>query len=164
VKVIGVDPGLTRAGWAVVEAHGSRLTAVSFGTFHGEGGDAPAQLASLHRRLAEQIAEHRPAAMAVERIFFNKNARTAIRVGQASGVALCAGAEAGIPVFEYGPLEVKRAVVGVGDATKTQVSYMVQRILGLDEAPDTPDAADALALAVCLLHNAPWTRAAQVAR
>jgi crossover junction endodeoxyribonuclease RuvC len=164
VRVIGVDPGLTRAGWAVVDQHGSRLQPIEFGTFHAEGTDAPAQLASLHRRLAEAIGTHRPAAMAVERIFFNRNARTAIRVGQASGIALCAGAEARIPVFEYGPLEVKRAVVGVGDASKTQVSYMVQRILGLGEAPDTPDAADALALAVCLLHNAPWTRAAQAAR
>jgi crossover junction endodeoxyribonuclease RuvC len=164
VRVIGVDPGLTRAGWAVVDQHGSRLTAVGYGTFHAEGNDAPAQLASLHRRLGLAIAKHKPAAMSVERVFFNRNARTAIRVGQASGIALCAGAEARIPVFEYGPLEVKHAVVGVGDATKNQVGYMVQRILGLAESPDTPDAADALALAVCLLHNAPWTRAVEAVR
>lgn len=164
MRVIGVDPGLTRAGWAAVEQRGSKLTALGFGTFHAEGADPAAQLASLHRRIAAAVAEHTPAAMAVERVFFNRNVRTAIRVGQASGVALCAGAEAGIPVFEFGPLEVKQAVVGVGSADKKQVGFMVQRILGLDAAPDTPDAADALALAVCLLHNAPWTRRVEAAR
>ena len=164
MRVIGVDPGLTRAGWAVVEQTGSRLGAIEFGTFHAEGADPAAQLASLHRRLTAAIRKHRPAAMAVERVFFNKNVRTAIRVGQASGVALCAGAEARIPVFEYGPLEVKRAVVGVGDASKEQVIYMVKRIVSLETDPDTPDAADALALAVCLLHGAPWTRSVEAAR
>lgn len=164
MRVIGVDPGLTRAGWAVVEQRGGRLAAVEFGTFHAQGADPSAQLASLHRRLATAIKKHRPSAMAVERVFFNKNVRTAIRVSQASGVALCAGADARIPVFEYGPLEVKRAVVGVGDASKDQVTYMVKRILSLEADPDTADAADALALAVCLLHGAPWTRAVEAAR
>ena len=91
--------------------------------------------------------------MAVERLFVTRNQRTAIRVGQASGIALLVAAEAGIPVAEYGPLQVKQAVVGVGSATKDQVSFMVRRLLGLTERPDTADASDALALAICHLHS-----------
>jgi crossover junction endodeoxyribonuclease RuvC len=152
VRVIGVDPGLTRAGFAVVDEKAGRLVALEHGTIRGSG-EVPDQLAALRARLAEAIATHRPDEMAVERLFVTRNQRTAIRVGQASGVALLAAAEAGIPVVEYGPLQVKQAVVGVGSATKDQVSFMVRRILALAERPDTADAADALALAICHLHS-----------
>lgn len=153
MRVLGVDPGLTRAGFAVVEQSGGKLKAIEFGTVRAEGGDIPAQLAFLRSRLAEAVARHRPEAMAVERLFVTRNQRTAIRVGQASAMALLVAAEAGIPVTEYGPLQVKQAVVGVGSATKDQVSFMVGRILGLAERPDTPDASDALALAICHLNS-----------
>jgi crossover junction endodeoxyribonuclease RuvC len=149
---MGVDPGLTRAGFAIVEQAGGRLKALEFGTIRGAG-EVAAQLAALRARLAEAISTHRPDEMAVERLFVTRNQRTAIRVGQASGVALLAAAEGGIPVTEYGPLQVKQAVVGVGSATKDQVGFMVRRILGLAEQPDTADAADALALAICHLHS-----------
>jgi crossover junction endodeoxyribonuclease RuvC len=152
VRVIGVDPGLTRAGYAVVEQVSGRLRSVEYGTIRGSGAVSD-QLAALRIRLADAISAHRPDEMAVERLFFTRNQRTAMRVSQASGVAMLAAAEAGIPVVEYGPLQVKQAVVGVGSATKDQVSFMVRRILSLTERPDTADAADALALAICHLHS-----------
>ena len=152
MKVIGVDPGLTRAGFAVVEQVGSKLRPLEYGTIRGAG-EIPQQLAALRARLAQAIETHRPDEMAVERLFVTRNQRTAIRVGQASGMALLAAAEAGMPVVEYGPLQVKQAVVGVGSATKDQVSFMVRRILSLAEKPETADAADALALAICHLHS-----------
>jgi crossover junction endodeoxyribonuclease RuvC len=156
MRVIGVDPGLARAGYGVVEQRAGRLVALEHGTLRAEGGAAPEQLASLRARLVAVIRAARPAAMAVERLFYNRNARTAVRVGQACGVVLCAAAEEGLPVFEYGPLQVKQAVVGVGNATKAQVGFMVQRVLSLREEPDSADAADALALAICLLHSERW--------
>ena len=104
-------------------------------------------------RLADVIQRHTPEAVAVERLFVTRNQRTAIRVGQASGIALLVAAEAGLPVTVYGPLQVKQAVVGTGSATKDQVSFMVRRLVGLTEKPETADAADALALAICHLHS-----------
>jgi crossover junction endodeoxyribonuclease RuvC len=162
VRVLGIDPGLTRAGWGVVEETGGRLRAIDHGTLRAEGEDVPAQLATLRRRLAEVVARTEPDEVAVERLFVTRNQRTAIRVGQASGVILLAAAEAGLPVTEYGPLQVKQAVVGVGNATKDQVTFMVRRLLALAEKPDTADAADALALAICHLHS--YRLAARAAR
>lgn len=153
MRVLGIDPGLTRAGWGVVEEQGGRLRAIDHGTIRADGEDAPAQLAALRTRLADVIVRTEPGEMAIERLFVTRNQRTAIRVGQASGVILLAAAEAGLPVTEYGPLQVKQAVVGVGNATKEQVTFMVRRLLGLAGKPDTADAADALALAICHLHS-----------
>jgi crossover junction endodeoxyribonuclease RuvC len=107
------------------------------------------RLATLERELGVLVAELRPAAMAVERVLFQANVRTAMSVGQASGLALAVAARAGVPVTDYSPNEVKLAVVGYGGATKEQVQGMVARILGLDSAPKPADAADALGLAVC---------------
>jgi crossover junction endodeoxyribonuclease RuvC len=164
VRVLGVDPGLTRAGYAVVEERGGRLRALAHGTLRAQGDTVAEQLAALRSRLAGVVAEFAPDAVAVERLFVTRNQRTAIRVGQASGIALLAAAEAGIPVVEYGPLQVKQAVVGTGSATKDQVSFMVRRLLALTEAPDGPDAADALALAICHLHSWKLTARADAAR
>jgi crossover junction endodeoxyribonuclease RuvC len=153
VRVLGIDPGLTRAGYGVVEEAGGRLQALDHGTIRASGDDVPGQLAALRTRLAAVLARHRPDAMSIERLFVTRNQQTAIRVGQASGVIMLVAAEAGIPVTEYGPLQVKQAIVGVGNATKDQVTFMVRRLLGLAEKPDTADAADALALAICHLHS-----------
>ena len=153
MRVLGIDPGLTRAGYGVVEEAGGRLKALDHGTIRASGNDVPDQLAALRARLATVLARHRPDAMSIERLFVTRNQQTAIRVGQASGVIMLVAAEAGIPVTEYGPLQVKQAIVGVGNATKDQVTYMVRRLLGLAEKPDTADAADALALAICHLHS-----------
>lgn len=153
MRVIGVDPGLGQAGYAVVEqAHGA-MASVGLGTLRPAGGDPATRLAELRAELSRLVDETGPQAMAVERLFVNQNRRTASRVGQACGVVLLVAAEQGIPVFEYTPSEVKRAVVGNGAATKTQVQYMVRAILGLGDQKLEPDAADAVALAICHLHG-----------
>ena len=149
MRVMGIDPGLTRTGYGVVETEGSKLSALTMGTARAEPGlSVSQQLFGLCMTLERVMEEYEPDAVAIERLFFNSNARTAIRVGQASGVALLAAAESGVEVFEYTPTEVKLAVVGVGNASKDQVGFMVSKILRLTEAPDSADAADALALAI----------------
>lgn len=164
MRVLGVDPGLTRAGFGVVEQTAGKLRAIDHGTIRAEGDGIPAQLATLRTRLAAVLARTKPDVVAVERLFVTRNQQTAIRVGQASGIALLVAAEAGVPVVEYGPLQVKQAIVGTGTATKDQVSFMVQRLLALGEAPDSPDAADALALAICHLHSYRLAAKAEAAR
>jgi len=164
MRVLGIDPGLTRAGYAIVEEAGGKLRAVEHGTIRAEGEVVAQQLAALRSRLAAVIAERVPDSVAVERLFVTRNQTTAIRVGQASGIALLVAAEAGLPVVEYGPLQVKQAVVGTGSATKEQVTFMVQRILGLTQRPDTADAADALALAICHLHSYKMVARSEAAR
>jgi crossover junction endodeoxyribonuclease RuvC len=153
--VMGVDPGLSRCGYGVVRRAGGRLTAEACGVLHTDpAAPLPERLATLQAELEAFLDEVRPAALAVERILFQANVRTAISVGQASGLALAAAARGGVPVTHYSPNEVKLAVTSNGAAGKAQVQAMVTRLLGLAEAP-TPDAADALALAVCHLWRAP---------
>jgi crossover junction endodeoxyribonuclease RuvC len=155
VRVMGIDPGLTRTGFGVVEQHGPTLRTLAVGTVRApEGQTAAQQLYNLCIQLERVMEEYEPEAVSVEKLFFNSNTRTALRASQASGIALLAAAESGIEVFEYTPTEVKRAVVGVGNATKDQVQYMVRTILRLEEKPDSPDAADALALAICHANGA----------
>lgn len=154
MRVIGVDPGLIRTGYGVVEVRGGISRMIDAGTVRAEP-DEPVER-SLYRICItlERIAEeHEPGSMAVERLFVNRNTRTALSVAQASGVALLAAAEIGIPVTQYTPSEVKRAITGVGDATKQQVEFMVRAMLRLREAPDSADATDALALALAHAHG-----------
>jgi crossover junction endodeoxyribonuclease RuvC len=150
---MGIDPGLRRTGFAVVEDRAGRLAPLTFGTVRPAAGAAEERLRELRAALDAVSAEHAPESVAVERLFVNQNRLTATRVGQASGVALLVAAERGLKVFEYTPSEVKRGVVGVGTATKAQVAYMVKAILGLHDIKLEPDAADALALAICHLHG-----------
>ena len=152
MRVIGIDPGLTRLGYGVVEDAGGRLAAVAHGTLRGEGADTGERLVALRDRLDALIARHTPDAAAVERLFVNRNRRTATQVGRASGVALMALSARDLPVTEYGPMEVKMSLTGYGNATKEQVAFMVTRLLRLTDTPDSPDAADALAVAICHLH------------
>jgi crossover junction endodeoxyribonuclease RuvC len=152
VFVLGIDPGLSRCGYGVVSRDRSGLAVSSAGVITTPPTDALAsRLASLFSELRRLIAESRPEVVVVERVLFQANARTAMAVGQASGVALVAAAEAGCPVVQYSPNEVKQAVTGYGSATKEQVQRMVQSILQLPERPRPPDVADALALAICHL-------------
>ena len=149
--MLGIDPGLSRCGYGVVERDSaSALHALAAGVITTSP-DAPLaeRLALLYRELTDLIAESRPAAVVVERVFFQTNARTAMSVGQASGLALAAAAGAGCDVVQYTSNEVKQAVVGYGSATKDQVQRMVQALLRLPARPTPPDAADALALAIC---------------
>jgi len=153
VRVLGVDPGLGRCGWAVVERGPSGATAVGYGTVVTRGEATAPRLAELARRLRAVVAEHGPDSFAIERLFVNANVRTAVTVGQASGVALLIAAEHGLPVTAYTPSQVKRAVTGTGSAPKAQIGYMVRALLGLEAMPSPADTADALAVAVCHLHH-----------
>jgi crossover junction endodeoxyribonuclease RuvC len=154
VRVLGVDPGLSRCGIGVVDGPGSKPVAVRAGVVKTPPNQPVAtRLAALHRSITALVAEMRPDAVAVERVFFNTNVRTAMGVGQAAGVVLLCAAQAHVEVVEYTPTQVKAAVAGDGGADKEQVGYMVAAILRLAHAPKPPDAADALALALCHLQR-----------
>ena len=154
--VLGIDPGVSRCGYGCVEQAGGATTAVAVGVLRTAPADPlPRRLALLQRDLEALLRDLRPAVVAVERVFFQVNARTAMSVAQASGLALAAAAAAGCEVVQYTPSEVKQAVAGYGNATKAQIQRMVQALLGLGEPPRPPDAADALALALCHLAMAP---------
>jgi crossover junction endodeoxyribonuclease RuvC len=154
--VLGIDPGLSRCGYGVVAREPGSMRALSCGVIRTPPGDAlPDRLLALDVELAALVAEVRPSAVAVERVLFQTNARTAMSVGQASGLALVVAARAGIPVALYSPNEVKLAITGDGRADKTAVQTMVARLLNLNEVPKPADAADALALACCHLWRAP---------
>ena len=160
MRVMGIDPGIATTGYGIVERGAGTLAAIGFGAIRTPAGTPQAErLAELQHGLTEVMAIHRPGAVALERLFFNANVKTAMAVGQASGVALAAVAAAGLQAFSYTPPEVKQSVVGVGSATKHQVQLMVMKILGLTEAPSPPDAADACALAICHLNRSGLTRA-----
>ena len=157
--VLGIDPGTARTGYGLVRRDGSRLVALDFGCLETiPDRELPERLLLIHQAVSELIEEHRPEVVGVERLFFNKNVQTAFAVGQARGVVLLAAAQAELPVYEYGPHEVKMAVTGYGKAPKDQVQRMVQMILGLSAIPHPDDAADALAVAVCLANA--WRPAA----
>jgi crossover junction endodeoxyribonuclease RuvC len=154
--VLGIDPGVSRCGYGVVRRDGSRFRAVAYGVLRTSSHDAlPDRLGDLLRELDALIGEYRPATLAVERVLFQVNTRTAMSVGQASGLALALAGQAGVPVAHYSPNEVKLAVAGDGGAGKFEVQQMVMRMLELPELPDPPDAADALALALCHWWRAP---------
>jgi crossover junction endodeoxyribonuclease RuvC len=147
--VLGIDPGTAALGYGVIERTGGRLRPVDFGcvtTIPAE--PLPSRLLEIHGAVVDLIETHRPAVVAVERLFFSRNAQTAFGVGQARGVVLLAAARAGIPVREPTPSEVKSAVAGHGSADKGQVGRMVALILGLDAVPTPDDAADGLAIAI----------------
>jgi crossover junction endodeoxyribonuclease RuvC len=154
--VLGIDPGLSRCGYGAVRRDGARFTAVACGVLRTAPSDPlPTRLAALADDLELLIAETAPIALAVERVLFQVNARTAMSVGQASGLALTVAGRMRIPVAHYSPNEVKLAVAGDGGAEKVEVQKMVARLLQLREAPRPADAADALALAVCHWWRAP---------
>jgi crossover junction endodeoxyribonuclease RuvC len=154
--VIGIDPGTATTGYGLVqESEDGSLSAVDFGVIVTPAEmPMPERLLALYRRIKEIILLHHPQSGAVEKLFFQRNVRTALSVGQGRGVVLVALAEAGVPVMEYTPLEVKQAIAGYGGADKNQVQQMVRALLGLAEVPQPDDAADALAVAICHLHSA----------
>jgi crossover junction endodeoxyribonuclease RuvC len=154
--VLGIDPGLSRCGYGVVRRAGRRPEAVAAGVLRTDPAQAvPRRLASLQTDLRSLLADHRPDVVAVERVLFQVNARTAIPVAQAAGLAMAEAVAAGCEVVEYSPNQVKQAVAGFGGAGKEQIERMVQTLLGI-AAPIRPvDAADAMALALCHLAHAP---------
>jgi crossover junction endodeoxyribonuclease RuvC len=155
--VLGIDPGLTRCGYAALQSNGpGSAIALSLGVIKTPPTDPlPKRLAELRAELAELMIEFRPHVVAVEQVFFQNNVRTAMSVGQASGLALAEAWACGCEVVQYTPNQVKGAVAGWGAADKTQVQKMVQARLGLSAVPKPADAADAAALALCHLAMAP---------
>ena len=155
--MLGIDPGTAITGYGVVEGEEDNLRLATYGTITTPASQPlPQRLQQIYRELRALIATWRPDSAAVEELFFSKNARTALAVGHARGVALLALSDAGLAVQEYKPAEVKQAVAGYGGAPKEQVQGMVQLLLGLEEAPRPDDAADALAVAICHFHSARW--------
>jgi crossover junction endodeoxyribonuclease RuvC len=154
VRVFGIDPGSDRTGYGCIDSDGRVHRLVKCGAVRaGSAPTFPDQLKVIYRELTVLLAEHRPDCVAIENIFHAVNARSALKLGHARGVAMLAAIEADVAVVEYTPAEIKRAVVGYGRAEKPQVAQMVKMLLGLDTIPTPHDATDALAVAICHLHN-----------
>lgn len=154
MRVLGIDPGTAITGYGLVDEGEQGLALVDCGVITTAADQPlPVRLQRIYQGLADVIDRYRPQTAAVEELFFSRNARTALSVGHARGVALLALADAGLSIFEYKPLEVKQAVAGYGGAGKQQVQEMVRMLLALEEVPRPDDAADAVAVAVCHLHS-----------
>lgn len=165
VFVLGIDPGLSRCGYAIIEPRRGRPRPVAIGIITTPpDADLPDRLAELQREVRGLFDDFAPSAVAVERVFFQHNVRTAMSVGQASGLVMAEAASRGCTVAQYSPNEVKQAVTGDGAADKTSVASMVQALLGLSRPPSPADAADAAALALCHLAHAPFAAAVEARR
>jgi crossover junction endodeoxyribonuclease RuvC len=160
MKIFGIDPGSDRTGYGCVETDGSRHRIVLCGAVSPKAGPFADRLLAIHRELGVLLSECRPDSVAIENVFHAVNARSALKLGHARGVAMLAAAQAGVPVAEYTPAEIKRAVVGYGRAEKEQVQHMIKLLLGLAAVPSPHDAADALAVAICHVHSVPRRAAA----
>lgn len=153
MRVLGIDPGLRFLGWGVIDVNGSRLSHVANGTCRSDGQDLAARLLSLHDQLSAVVARFGPDTAAVEQTFVNKDGAATLKLGQARGIAMLVPAQAGLEIGEYAPNKVKKTVVGVGHADKAQIAHMVKiQLPGV--VLDSPDAADALAIAICHAHHA----------
>ena len=156
--VLGIDPGTATTGYGLVTETDGQLRAVAYGVIATPSDWLmPQRLQKIYHDLAALIREHHPTEGAVEQLFFSRNVKTALAVGQARGVVLLALADAGLTVAEYTPLEVKQSVVGYGRAEKSQVQELVRLLLGVEAVPQPDDAADALAIAICHVHSARMT-------
>ncbi len=152
--ILGIDPGTAITGYGLVREDQEGLALVNCGVITTPSGQPlPVRLQTIYQHLTTVIRQHQPDAAAVEELFFSRNVRTALSVGQSRGVTLLALADAGLPVYEYKPLEIKQAITGYGGADKHQVQEMVRLLLNLDRVPQPDDAADALAVAVCHIHS-----------
>jgi len=151
---LGIDPGTATLGFGLVEENGQGLREISYGAIKTSPKDEPGhRLHKLHDEVTKLIKKHRPDFVAIEKLFFGVNTKTAMSVGQARGVVVLAAAESGVPVAEYSPLEVKIAATGYGRADKRQMQMMVKTLLKLNDIPKPDDAADALAVAICHLNS-----------
>jgi crossover junction endodeoxyribonuclease RuvC len=154
VKVFGIDPGSERTGFGCVESDGRQHRLVQCGVIRARvEASFPERLGAIYRTLVSELEACRPDCVAIENLFYATNVRTALKLGHARGVAMLAAVECGVPVLEYTPAEIKRAVVGYGRAEKPQVGQMVKLLLRLDAVPTPHDAADALAVAICHVHH-----------
>ena len=152
--ILGIDPGIAIVGWGVIEYKGNRFRTLGYGSIQTPKTKTTSErLADIYDALSDIIERYRPEQIAVEELFWNTNQTTGIRVSEARGVILLAGAQAGLPIYEYTPLQVKQAVVGYGRAEKKQVITMVTMMLKLEKPPKPDDTADALAIAICHAHS-----------
>ncbi len=157
--ILGVDPGTAITGYGVLQSDGDDLSVIDYGAITTPADWLmPRRLQHIYQELTALIAQHTPTDAAIEKLFFSKNVRTALSVGQARGVALLAAAQAGLTIHEYTPLQIKQAVVGYGRAEKQQIQQMVKMLLQLAALPQPDDAADALAIAICHAHSARYER------
>ncbi len=159
--ILGVDPGIAITGYGLLEQNGNRIKPLKYGVIRTSSDlMAEERLMTIHQKITDLVKEYKPEVMVVEELFFNKNTRTALTVGQARGVIMLVAAEQRIKFAEYTPLQVKMAVVGYGRAEKRQVQEMVRVLLGLNAIPKPDDAADALAIAICHAHS--WRCSSQI--
>ena len=153
-RVIGVDPGLTITGFGILDYKGGQIRTVAFGTIKPPAKESlPNRLEYLNSHMTELLEKFEPNAFAIEDTFFSQNVKSALLLGQARGVLILAAASKGIPSMDYAPRKVKQSVVGNGAADKTQVQYMVQQILKMDEPPKPLDVSDALAIGLCHINQ-----------
>ena len=154
MRILGIDPGYAIVGYGIMDYQGNKFSAVDYGAILTEAKeDFPQRLKHIYDRVCILINTYKPDYMAVEELFFNTNVKTAIAVGHARGVLLLAAQNAGIPIFEYTPLQIKQAVTGYGRADKNQVQQMVKLLAGLEKVPSPDDTADAIAVAICHGHS-----------
>jgi crossover junction endodeoxyribonuclease RuvC len=154
VRILGIDPGSTRTGYGCVETNGTRHSLVTFGAIAAPAGSTFAdKLHVIHDNLSRVFRETSPDCVAIENLFHARNVRSALQLGHARGVAMLAAVQAGVPIVEYTPAEIKLAIVGYGRAEKSQVQHMVKLLLGLTALPKPFDASDALAAALCHSHS-----------
>lgn len=148
--ILGIDPGIAIVGYSIIECNGNKYKAIDYGCITTDSNLLfPDRIKIIYSRLTEIIEKYKPEDLAVEELFFNKNVKTAIKVGQARGVEILAAVNKGMNIYEYTPLQIKQAVVGYGRADKSQVQEMVRILLNLKEKPKPDDVADALAVAIC---------------
>jgi crossover junction endodeoxyribonuclease RuvC len=154
LRIIGIDPGIAIVGFGIIEKQGNRLIPIQYGCIKTEAHTREAlRLKQIYDAMTTLLEKYRPDVLAVEKLFFNRNVTTAFSVGQARGVIVLAGEEAGIPFYEYTPLQVKQAVVGYGQAEKKQIQEMVKLLLALPAPPKPDDVADALGVAITHAHS-----------
>lgn len=154
MRIIGIDPGYAIVGVGAVEYVGNKFVASEYGAITTPAGmPTPERLRIIYKEISDVLDSYKPDAVAIEELFFNNNAKTAIAVGQARGVLIVAAANRNIPIYEYTPLQIKQAITGYGRADKQQMQNMVKMLLGLSAIPKPDDAADALAVAMCHAHS-----------
>lgn len=154
MKILGIDPGTQVAGYGVIEKIGSKTIAIEYGSIKANKNQTfPQRLQAIHGKIMDIISKHQPDQMAIEEVFYSKNIKSAIKIGEGRGIVFLCAASANIPITEYAATVIKKAVVGNGNAQKEQVQEMVKIILNLSELPAPRDASDALAIAICHSHN-----------
>lgn len=159
MRILGIDPGFAITGYSVIDYEGNKFKLITAGAIETKAGVSfPLRLTKIYDDMQMLVNEYKPDAISVEELFFNNNIKTGINVAQARGIVLLVGCKAGIPTYEYTPLQVKQAVVGYGRAEKKQVQKMVQSILKVEKVPKLDDITDSMAIAICHAHSAKFSQ------